>query len=236
MKPRIPRDLLQVDAKEKDAYERFALVRLTAYSVYWLSQWEIPSTYENLSVLNARLFPTKFSLAGFPEMPDAMATNRAILQMRPKYRGFATSDPRRGVFLTEKGRQEALRVQEALGAPTLEGSAVAGGLEELQLSGRAKERTRNPEAIISECKGKLLYRRYKEGRFQDADVVHLLSLVSLHDHTPPSEVRKAFRLLRSDAQTVFDEDFLAFLDAVEERFSAYLNRNDAKHRRRADGA
>jgi hypothetical protein len=228
MKPKTHRDLLRVDPKPRDSYERLSLVHLTAYSVHWLAQWEIPTTYENISVLNARLFPAKFSLAGFPEMPDAMVTNRTILQMRPKYRGFATSDPRRGVFLTEKGRQEATKVQGMLGAPTLVGAAVELPMEEFRLSDKAKERTRNPEQIISDCKGKLLYRRYVEGRFEEADVVHLLGLVSMYDHTPPSEIRKAFRQLRGDAQAISDEGFLKFLDDVEERFSAYLNRNDGK--------
>ncbi len=228
MKPRDHRDLLAVDAKPSESYECLSLARLTAYSVYWLLQWEIPTTYENISVLNARLFPSKFSLAGFPEMADAMATNRTILQMRPKYRGFAMSDARKGVFLTDKGRHEAAKVQEAVGPPTLLGKPAEHAPNGLRLREKGKARTRNPRQIIADCRGKLLYRRYKEGRFEDADVVHLLGLVSLYDHTPPSEVRKAFRQLRADAQAVCDDDFTTFLDAVEARFSAYLNRNDSR--------
>jgi len=227
-KPRDHRDLLRIDPKPPESYQHFALARLTAYSVRWLTCWEIPTTYENISVLNARLFPIKFSLAGFPEMPDAMATNRTILQMRPKYRGFATSDPRRGVFLTEKGRQEAVRVQESVGSPTLEGVTVeSGAAEEVHLEEKARGRTRDPEQIITQCKTKLLYRRYTEGRFDETDIVHLLGLVSLYDHTPPSEVRKAFRQLRADANALSEDGFLKFLDAVEARFSVYLNRQDA---------
>lgn len=109
----------------------------------------------------------------------------------------------------------------------MEGITVESAPEEFQLSNKAKERrTRNPEQIIADCRGKLLYRRYQEGRFDDADVVHLLGLVSLYDHTPPLEVRKAFRQLRADAQEISDEEFLKFLDAVENRFAVYLNRKD----------
>src|SRR5437660_7065532 len=118
--PLDPRDLLRVDPKDQNLYEpfQFSLPHLTAYSIGWLATWEIPTTYENISVLNARLFPAQFALTGFPESPDAMRTNRTLLQMRPKYRGFATSDPRKGVFLTEKGRDAAARGMEAVGAPT----------------------------------------------------------------------------------------------------------------------
>jgi hypothetical protein len=110
LQPATARDLLKADPKEKKGYRFFSLVHLTAYSVYWLTQWGIPTTYENVSVLNGRLFPADFSMQGFPELPDAFRTNRSLLQMRPKYRGFATSDPREGVHLTEKGKTEAITV------------------------------------------------------------------------------------------------------------------------------
>jgi hypothetical protein len=222
-------DLVRVDPKDQALCQRFqfSMAHLTAYSVHWLTVWEIPTTYENISVLNARLFPAEFSLTGFSAFPDAMRTNRTLLQMRPKYRGFATSDPRRGVFLTDKGRQGAAKVHEALGPPTFEGKVVAVDLvPENRLGSKGKERTRNPAQIISDCKSKLLFHRFKEGRFEETEIVHLLGLVSLYDHTPPSEIRKEVRQLRTDAQASQDAEFLEFLDRVEDRFSQYLNRSD----------
>lgn len=231
MGPRKAEDLLQADPFDAELCQRFgfSLANLTAYSVHWLTVWEIPTTYENISVLNARLFPTEFSLAGFPTLPDAMRTNRTLLQMRPKYRGLATSDPRRGVFLTEKGREAAGQVLQNLGVPTFEGRRVeqpAQALVRLPTAGR--ERTRNPVQILTDSKDKLLFRRYREGRFDETEIVHLLGLLSLYDHTPPAEVRKSFRQLRVDAQTAGDAEFSEFLDRVEERFAGYLNRTDAK--------
>jgi hypothetical protein len=229
MDPKTPTDLVKVDPKRKEDYAAFSLVHLTAYSVHWLTVWEIPTTYENVSVINARLFPSEFSLTGFPEFPDAMRTNRTLLQMRPKYRGFATSDPRKGVFLSEKGREAASKVLEVLGSPTLEGKVVAAeSVPGTRSVAKGKERTRNPGQIINDCKAKLLFRRFKEGRFEETEIVHLLGLVSLYDHTPASEIRRALRQLRADAQTCEDAGFLQFLDQVEGRFSAYLNRSDVK--------
>jgi len=99
--PKTPQDLLKADPKPRDRTSAFSLAHLTAYTVYWLNNWDIPTTYENISVLNARLFPNDFGLSGFPDLPDAMRTNRTLLQMRPKYRGFATSDPRKGVIVID---------------------------------------------------------------------------------------------------------------------------------------
>jgi hypothetical protein len=226
MEKRNATDLLRIDPKRRADYSAFALVYLTAYSVHWLTVWEIPTTYENVSVANARFFPTQFSLPGFPQFPDAMRTNRTLLQMRPKYRGFATSDPRKGVFLSEKGRAAALKVLEVVGLPSFEGTVVAAEVvPDVHQGAGGRERTRNPSQIVAESKSKLLFRRYKEGRFEETEIVHLLGLVSLYDHTPASEIRKALRQLRADAQIANDREFLEFLDRVEERFSVYLNRD-----------
>ncbi|MCX6831725.1 MAG: hypothetical protein NT028_06240, partial [candidate division Zixibacteria bacterium] len=211
----------------------FSLAHLTAYSVHWLNAWDIPTNYENVSVLSARLFPTDFGMSGFPELPDALRTNRSLLQMRPKYRGFATSDPRKGVYLTEKGRTEVARVIEAIGVPTFEGKSVQ--LEDYAVDPRRpaknRERTYSPTQILEDRRSRLLFRRFKEGQFADTDVVHLLGLLGLYDHTPPVEVRREFKQLRDLATAVHDDEFLQFLDAVNERFGTYLDRPDQSHRK-----
>ncbi len=199
MQPKEARDLLLVDPKSKSLYaqHQFSLPYLAAYSVHWLTVWEIPTTYENIIVLNARLFPEEFALVGFPEFPDAMRTNRTLLPMRPKYRGLATSIPRRGVYLTEKGRDAAARISEVLGPPTLEGKPVdEADMVEIR-SAKDQERTRSPAKIISDCKSRLLYRRYREGKFEETDVVHFLGLIGLYDHSPASGDSKGFSPIES---------------------------------------
>jgi hypothetical protein len=224
MEPKNPRDLLKADPKDPANYASFSLVHLTAYSVYWLNKWDMPSTYENISVLSARLFPTDFGMRGFPDLPDAFRTNRSLLQMRPKYRGFAVSDPRKGVYLTQRGDAEVSRVIEAIGAPTFEGKPVA--IDNIGIDprrpNRDKERTANPAQVIEEARSRLLFKRYKEGRLNEADEVHLLGLLGVYDHTPKKEVARALNDLKTNAQVINDTDFLEFLQAVRERFHAYL--------------
>jgi hypothetical protein len=65
LQPTTTHDLLKTDAKEKKNYRGLSLVHLTAYSVYWLTQWGIPTSYENVSVPNGRLFAVDFSIQGF---------------------------------------------------------------------------------------------------------------------------------------------------------------------------
>ena len=229
-------NLLKVDPKPRDIYRKFSLAHLTAYTVYWLSSWEMHTTYENISVLSARFFPQDFGLKGFPGMPDAMRTNRCLLQLRPKYRGFATSDPRKGVFLTDKGRNEVKKLIQALGGPTFEGKPIATEVFEIdpRRPNKGREKTRNPASEIEKAKSKLLYQLYRDGHLADADVVHFLGLVELYDHTRPIEIRKQFRQLRTDAETARDGDFVKFLDAVSTRFANYINRQDSSGGKREE--
>lgn len=229
MQPANARDLLKADAKDRNQYRRFSLAHLTAYSVYWLTQWDIPTTYENISVLNGRLFPDGFSMQGFPEVPDALRTNRSLLQMRPKYRGFATSDPREGVYLSEKGEAEAIAVLNAIGPPSFEGKVAPANTPEIDpRRGNQKERSRNPARKVQDIRSKILFTRFKEGKMADAEIVHLLGLVGLYDHTLPTELRKAFSQLRKDAEEVGDGEVVQFLDVVAERFHSYLQRPDPR--------
>jgi len=149
--------------------------------------------------------------------------------MRPKYRGFAISDPRKGVYLTERGRKEVERIIESIGPPTFEGKPVEvdGTGIDPRRPGKDKERTYNPAQVIEERRSRLLFRRFKEGDFEEADVVHLLGLLGLYDHTPPKEIRSEFEHLQEAANAIHDEEFLRFLDAVHQRFRAYLERPDS---------
>ena len=230
MQPRGPRDLLRVDAKDRDLYGRFSLAHLTAYSVHWLNVWDIPTTYENVSVLNARLFPEDLSMAtaGFPEFPDALRTNRSLLQMRPKYRGFATSDPRKGVHLTKKGCNEVARVIEAIGTPTFEGKSIEVDPAAIDPRRPSKDRARTstPAQLIEERRLRLLFRRFKADRLDDTEVVHFLGFLGLYDHTPPREVKREFKRIRAAASEIGDDEFLAFMDIIADKFQAYLNRPD----------
>ncbi len=227
MQPQTQRDLLRVDGKDSGATQRFSLKHLTAYTVYWLDRWGIPSLYENVTVLNGRLFPDRFTLKGFPEIPDAAATNRSILQMRPKYSNLATSNSRKGVFLTEQGRSEAERITATIGAPSLDGTATAQTPRDIGLNtDQCPKRTYNPAAEIRDRRSRLLFRRFSEGQLDNAQVVHLLGFLGLYDHTKPREVKREFKRLRDAASEIGDEEFLAFMDAVAQKFHAYLNRPD----------
>src|SRR5262249_28481685 len=100
------------------------------------------------------------------------------------------------------------------------------GQAALTASSKTRTYTRDSHQIIASAKSKLLYRHYKEEAIEDTDIVYLLGLLGMYDHSPPKEVKKAFRQLKADAEVIGDKDFLTFLDEMQNRFQAYLNRPD----------
>jgi hypothetical protein len=53
------RDLVRAAPKPVEEYKDVALTSLTAYSLYWLHQWQLPRTIEAIAILNWRLFPLR---------------------------------------------------------------------------------------------------------------------------------------------------------------------------------
>jgi len=46
------RDLVKVGAKGTETYDAVALTSLTAYSLYWLTSWQLRRTIEAIAILN----------------------------------------------------------------------------------------------------------------------------------------------------------------------------------------
>ncbi len=220
-------DLLKLRPFVTELYSRYALTSLAAYGVFWLQEWNITTSLENLAVACQRMFPVKFGMVGWPQFPDINRINRSVLQMRPKYRNLATSSPRKGVFLNQNGLAEATAISAKLGPPLFEGEASSGGeLEGVRAErGRsAKPRTLLPENLLEQARESELYRLHSASQFDEAEAIHLIDMLRVYDHTPSREKRRQLRELVEAAQEVGDREMGDFLGRVGERFARYLNR------------
>lgn len=217
-------DLLKLDAYNEKVYENISLTTLTAFVVYWLDEWSLPTSLENVSVASHRMFPTKFAMVGWPQFPDVNRTNRSVLQMRPKYRNLATSVSDKGVFLSEAGLREAEAVLKKFGVPHFQGLAVEQPPLTRVRRGSGKAWSIHPEDLINSVKQSTLFSLYTEGRFDESEAIHLIGMLRLYDHTPSSEKRKKLKVLIEQAKTAEDDQVVLFLKAVLEKFSRYLHR------------
>lgn len=214
-------DLLKLVPFDRDFYKNISLTSLTAYSIFWLSEWSITTSYENISVINSKLFPGKFSMVGWSQFPDAFRTNRSLLQMRPKYRNLAYSASDKGVFLNENGLKEAKALINSLGIPTVSGKEISYSKTE---RGKGRSRSVHPEDAIKKIKQSRIYGLYIEGLFDSSEAIHLIGLLGVYDHTPSKEKKRKLKELIDFAKEINNKEVVGFLNQVQEKFEKYLNK------------
>lgn len=217
--------LLNLAPFPTEKYEQLSLATLTTYSAYWLVQWGVPTTLENVAVLNFKLFPTKFAMVGWAEFPDVNRTNRSVLQMRPKYRNFATSITDKGIFLNERGIAEAESLLARLGPPIFhDGSTPVLEMPIPRVRGSGRPTTVHAEDLISQVRKSRLFQTYKAGEWAQAEPIDLINFLGVYDHTPSEEKRRRIRSLEMAADEVNDTEVKEFLLAVLSTFSRYLHK------------
>lgn len=216
-------DLLKLSPFPTTAYERYPLTSLTAYCVFWLQQWNITTSLENLAVASHRMFPSKFAMVGWPEFPDITRTNRSVLQMRPKYRNLATSSPTKGVFLNQNGITEAESLTDKLGTPLIGGKSAPQAAA-IKAERGTRARSVHPEDLLGIVRNSQLFKLYSESRFAEGEAIHLVGLLGVYDHTPSVEKRRKLKEFQDAAREMNDEDMTTFLGLVAERFKRYLSK------------
>jgi hypothetical protein len=225
MNPEDKKHLLELQPFHRKQYENIALTSLLAYCAYWLQEWKIAGSKENLTVAAFKMFPTKFSMVDWPEYPDKERVNRTILQMRPKYRNLATSVADKGVYLNSNGLREATALIARLGRL----SSAKHEEREITPDDLRAERGGRPRSIHSEdqiarLKKSHLYQLYAAGDFDETEAIDLNGMLGVYDHTPSVEKRVQLKLLIDAAADLNDKEVMGFLSQVEKHFSSYLNR------------
>jgi hypothetical protein len=214
------RDLVKVAAKDTNSYQDVALTSLTAYSLYWLHQWQLRRSIEAIAILNWRLFPTKFAMVGFPEYPDAFRTNRSLLQGQPKYRNLLTGAASKGFSLNERGMNIARDLVDLLGVPSTAEGEVLGKVpkSEVAVTSSRQPRSLEPRREMERLRASRLYEKWKSDVMIDRDLIHVHSLLRIFDHTPAKVRVKAMRDLEQYAADANDQEALNFLRDVRQVF------------------
>ncbi len=220
------RDLVRVGRKAFDDYKDATLTSLTAYSLYWLHQWQLARTIEAIAILNWRLFPEKFSMVVFPEYPDAFRTNRSLLQMQPKYRNLLTGAASKGFSLNARGIGIATALASQLGPPKTEEGQALGSTPRVVRAPVNIDRPRSlePERGIARLRSSKLYEKWSSGTMTERDLIPVPALLGIFDHTPGTVRQRAMKQLERNAQQLDDRDAERFLGDVRRAFPQALIR------------
>jgi hypothetical protein len=193
-------------------YEAIDLTGLAAFTLHWLQERHVPTTFENIVVAAFKLFPAKFSLEGFPSFPDAARVGRTLLQLAPKYRNWARGSVQKGFVLTESGLMKVRKVTEELG-----GGKV--GKEPQPVPRARSPRTMDLERELEPIQSSPLFEEWRAGRLDGTMAVELLNMLGAYAYTPPRALRDRVAVLENAAAQVGRDEVVEFLRAVRKAFA-----------------
>jgi len=188
----------------------------------------LPTTIEAITILNFKLFPNDFTMVGFINYPDALRTNRSLLQLGKKYRNLITGSNKRGFYLNKRGREEAEFLIKKLGVPKISGKKqkILKIDEKKQVDRGSKQaRTVHPEDTIKELRNSTLFRLFKEGDFNKPPLIHLLGLLNLYENALEKEKKTRLKNIEIAAKQLKDKEVQEFIGLIREKFVDYINTN-----------
>ena len=219
------RELDRIGAKDLRLHDDVSLNALVTYSLFWLQEWELRRSVEAITVLGWRLFPTKFSMVGWPQYPDSTRITRALLQCQPKYRNWLTGSATKGFSLNERGMQVARDLVEKLGAPqTHEGEVFRVAPNNNSTARKSRARSIEPERELKEARKSRLFEKWKDDVMSERDLIHVHALLDIFEHTESKLKEKRMKDLERAAQDVNDEEMIRFLADVRRSFPSVFSR------------
>jgi len=168
-----------------------------------------PLTFERLVANCFELYPSRFSLRGYPHWPDSNVVNKTWLRARTD-KGWLVGSVRQGFRLTPEGRRHAARLA----------NGAAGGRPRRTLDRRTRE-GRLLEAMRSTKAFKVFQTEGDDAKFDLADVAD--SLLASEDTSIKALSRNCAQF-RAAAALYDDQEATTFLDHVEELLEDHKNR------------
>jgi hypothetical protein len=211
-----PKAILSLPEFPSASYSALDLNRLTVFTIALLREKNFATSIENIAVANFRMFPKRFAMIGFPNFPDVSRVNRALLQLRPKYRNWATGNARLGWTLTGPGEAEATAVRSRLsgaqdGSPN---TPLPPERKSEDIARRTVDSTRDVQRIRASS----LFAKSQAG-WVGVSSLEVFDVLDAYTHTPATVLKKRLRELRQAAVDADDRDVIDFLDDTADRFS-----------------
>jgi len=191
-----------------DKYSNFGLNDLMVFAVKLLENNQIPATFENVTFAAHSMFPFKFGLSGYEDMPDSARVNRALLHLTPKYRNWLQGNGSKGYALNDAGREAAAKADAELRSGKT--MSRSGG------SPRTKYEVEGPMIKSSSA-----YQKYSRG--QPILKWEVFALLGGFPYTPSKQLRRRMNELLTVARDASDSAVVAFLEKVLSDFDTMFS-------------
>ena len=190
-------------------YKKYSRVssreKLVAYTIKYLTENKIPTSFIYICVSAFKLFPDKFYFSEeFPEYPHIEMLNRTILHLRPKENNYATGSVGSEYFLTPIGEEVANQVSYDLEVKNDSREVVSKKIMDSK-----------KKAIYNDLKFVKDSREFKS--FQKNGILTEEAVWSFFNITPYTQAeytRKFAKNVKAYAGTVSEKEVVTFLTEV----------------------
>jgi hypothetical protein len=212
-----PQKLLdRIEAYEEARYENIALAALVSFAIHWLEVQHIPTTFENIVVAAFKMFPAKFRLEGFHHYPDAACINRALVQVRPKYRNWARGTVKKGFLLTESGLKKVSEVGEILV------TGASPGHKPVRTQRVPQQKTMDLSRDLQSVEQSTLFNKWRQQKLNEGSFLELLDMLGAYAYTPGRVLSQRLKFLEHAASEVGRNELVEFLRNVRNAFNREL--------------
>ena len=190
-------------------YEPIDLNRLVIYTVVELEKLGVDLSLENIVVGAFLLFPTKFSLLGYSQYPDATRVEKSLWRCKGKSKQWIGGKTHHGYLITDRTRAIASQTENKL---TLTSTRKR----------RPSPRVRRKETIFKEVISSSAYIKYSSSKkelISEGEFCHLLQATL---DSSKETLRENLSLLKVFSVELGYEEVRTFLNWIEQRFKDLL--------------
>lgn len=200
---------------DPEQYNSIDLDRLIMYTAVELDRLNIELTFENIVVGAFLLFPEKFSLARYPEYPDALRVDKAL---RRRYKGrWIGGKTSHGFWITDMTLRVAAQAEALLSKKSLR---------------HPKTPSRMPrrESILREVEKSPGYVKYSHGDKESISEAELCYLLQGTLDSSKETLRANLASLKIFTEELKKDELFEFFAWLEKRFKGFLEpKQSSKH-------
>jgi hypothetical protein len=199
--------LESMKAVDKVTFSHIDNDRLILYVVSVLEEKKVEPTFDKIVVAAFKLFPSRFSLIGFPEYPDALRVHDCLWHCTYKTKMWLFGNSKSGFGLTEKGTYILSETKQRL-------SGEIEGPKEFGTRARRKE-----VYFVELLKKTSAFRKFGEGNPDSISSMEIRELLRVGNEASKEILRKNLQRYLEYAQKLEDKDAEKFVKFVQIRWS-----------------
>ncbi|MDD5331973.1 MAG: hypothetical protein PHE43_04110 [Candidatus Nanoarchaeia archaeon] len=182
--------------------------RLMVYVIDILEGMKIEPTFDKTVVAAFKMFPSRFSLVGFKEYPDAKRVHDCLFHCTYKTKGWIIGNAQSGYKVSDKGKYYLEEIQKIID-------------KEIELPKTYQEKVRRKErTAIDSFKETKAFKKYFDGGKKDIDKDDVKEALNIFKYADKKDIEKNLYKYLSYAEILDDRlalDFLNFISKNKER-------------------